>query len=552
MRKLIALTLLSALLTGCAQLPTKVEIKSGPELVAPEAADFSYYIPTGPAEGASSQEIVSGFLAAGTGPQNDYSVAREFLTDEFAQRWNPAGEVLIRDGAPGFTVNGESSLVVDVRVGASVDEHGRYLDNQEPEQASLRFTLEKQAGEWRISSAPNLTVVTSPVFSVVFNAFQVYFYNNTENALVSDLRWFPSRASTGTKLVNALLAGPSSHLAQGVTSSIPPGTKLTIDAVNVEDGVAQVDFDSTALEADALERRLMLTQLRATLMQLVGVNDVQISINSSPQEIVPANLRTAQVGGAAFYLRNTGIYRVTGTSDTVIRGTAGFINAESVTAFDIKDDGDWLAYATSAGVTLVDNTGLSGKTLIVSKKNNLASLFFDSEGFLWVVPASGSEPIEIISNSGERKYLFDNSQAIRGKFRPSPAGARIATLETTSEFNLVKTYSIVRDLAGWPIKLTGGGVVHPSIGKVVSFTWQSADSLRVLEQTSSGLTSISDYPITGPRSQLSIPPVTGKEIFTGTAGLSTYLVADNGEVWVLTGSAWRRVVSDALLVATND
>jgi hypothetical protein len=74
----------------------------------------------------------------------------------------------------------------------------------------------------------------------------------------------------------------------------------------------------------------------------------------------------------------------------------------------------------------------------------------------------------------------------------------------------------------------------------------------VLEQTSSGLTSISDYPITGPRSQLSIPPVTGKEIFTGTAGLSTYLVADNGEVWVLTGSAWRRVVSDALLVATND
>ena len=552
MKKFIALTLLTALLTGCAQLPTKVDIKSGPELVAPEAADFSYYIPTGPAEGATSQEIVSGFLAAGTGPQNDYSVAREFLTDEFAQRWNPAGEVLIRDGAPGFTANGENSLLVDVRVGASVDEHGRYLENQEPEQISLRFTLEKQDGEWRISGAPNLTVVTSPVFSVVFNAFQVYFFNNTENALVSDLRWFPSRASTGTKLVNALLAGPSAHLAQGVTSSIPPGTKLTIDAVNVEDGVAQVDFDSTALEADALERRLMLTQLRATLMQLVGVTDVQISINSSPQEIVPANLRTAQVGGAAFYLRSTGIYRVTGTSDTVIRGTAGFINAESVTAFDIKDDGDWLAYATSTGVVLVDNTGISGRSTTVSKQNNLASLFFDAEGYLWVVPTAGSEPIEIVSTSGERKYLFDNSQVIRGKFRPSPAGARIASLDTTSEFNRVLTYSVLRDLAGWPIKLTSGGIVHPSIGKVLSFTWQSADSLRILEETSSGLTSISDYPITGPRSQLSIPPVTGQEIFTGTAGLSTYLVADNGEIWVLTGSAWRRVVSDALLVATND
>ncbi|MEN9953431.1 MAG: hypothetical protein RL028_33 [Actinomycetota bacterium] len=552
MKKLVALTLLSALLAGCAQLPTKVDIKSGPELIAPEAADFSYYVPTGPAAGASSQEIVSGFLAAGTGPQNDYSVAREFLTDEFAQRWNPAGEVLIRDGAPGYTANGENALLVDVRVSASVDEHGRYQENQEPEQIQLRFTLERQAGEWRISGAPNLTVVTSPVFSVVFNAFQVFFFNNTENALVSDLRWFPSRASTGTKLVNAMLAGPSAHLALGVTSTIPAGTKLTIDAVNVVDGVAQVDFDSTALEADALDRRLMLTQLRATLMQLVGVNDVQISINSSPQEIVPANLQTASVGGAAFYLKNTGIYRVTGTSDNVIRGTAGFINAESLTIFDIKDDGDWLAYATSTGVTLVDNTGLSGKSEQVSKQSNLSNLFFDSEGYLWVVPTAGSEPIEIIATSGERKYLFDNSQTTRSKFRPSPAGARIATLDTTSEFNRVQTYSVLRDLAGWPIRLTPGGVVHPSIGIVRSFTWQSADTLRVLEETNSGLTSISDYPITGPRSQLSIPPVTGVEIFTGTAGLSTYLFAENGEVWVLTGSAWRRVVSDALLVATND
>ncbi len=76
--------------------------------------------------------------------------------------------------------------------------------------------------------------------------------------------------------------------------------------------------------------------------------------------------------------------------------------------------------------------------------------------------------------------------------------------------------------------------------------------LRVLEQTSSGLTSISDYPITGPRAQLSIPPVTGVEIFTGAAGLSTYLVSADGEVWVLTGSAWRRVVANAMLLATND
>lgn len=551
MKRLFALLLSASLLSGCAQLPTKVDIKSGPELVAPEAADFSYYVPTGPVEGASQQEIVSGFLAAGTGPQNDYSVARDFLTDEFAQRWNPAAEVLIRDGAPGFTPSGDNSLIVDVRVGASVDEHGSYQENLEPEQVTLRFTLEREDGEWRISRAPNLTVVTSPVFSVVFNAFQVYFYNNTQNALVSDLRWFPSRASTGTKLVNALLAGPSAHLAQGVVSTIPQGTKLTIDAVNIQDGVAKVDFDSTALEADALERRLMLTQLRATLMQLVGVSDVQISINNSPQEIIPANLPTPAAGGAAFYLKNTGIYRVTGTNDTVIRGTAGFINPESVTAFDVTEDGQWIAYATSDGVTLVDNSGLSGRAAKVSNRQRVRSLFFDSYGYLWVIPASVGDPIEIISKSGERKYPFDNLLGNRGPVRIGPAGSRLAEIEP-GELSRIRTYSISRDLAGWPIKLTQGGLVNTSIGSVLSFTWQSADTLRVLEQTNSGLTSISDYPITGPRSQLSIPPVTGVEIFTGSAGLSTYLVSDDGEVWVLTGSAWRRVVADALLLATND
>ena len=551
MRKFFALAISVLLLSGCAQLPTKVDIKSGPELIAPEAADFSYYVPTGPSEGASQQEIVSGFLAAGTGPQNDYAVAREFLTDEFAQRWNPAAEVLIRDGAPGFTSSGENSLLVDVRVGASVDKHGSYQENIEPEQATLRFKLQRENGQWRIDNAPNLTVVTSPVFSVVFNAFPIYFFNNTQNAMVSDLRWFPSRASTGTKLVNALLAGPSAHLAQGVTSSIPPGTKLTIDAVNVQGGVAKVDFDSTALEADALQRRLMLTQLRATLMQLVGVTDVQVSINNSLQEIVPANLRTPAVGGAAFYLRNTGIFRVTGTNDTVIRGTAGFINPDAVTAFDVTEDGDWIAYATAAGITLVDNTGLSGRAETVSARQDLSSLFFDSYGYLWVVPESGAEPIEIISKSGERKYLFDNSPGIRGQVRISPAGSRLASRDSAG-LGQIQTFSVSRDLAGWPIKLSQGGMVYTSIGSVLSFTWQSADTLRVLEETTSGLTSISDYPITGPRKQLSIPPVTGVAIYTGTAGLSTYLVSQNGEIWVLTGSAWRRVVADALLMATND
>ena len=70
MRKLFAaLSLL--VLTGCAAIPTGLDVKSGPEIAAYEQQEVAYYTPSGPVPGASAKEIVSGFLAAGTGPQND-------------------------------------------------------------------------------------------------------------------------------------------------------------------------------------------------------------------------------------------------------------------------------------------------------------------------------------------------------------------------------------------------------------------------------------------------------------------------------------------------
>ena len=286
MKRLIAL-LATLLLAGCATLPTELDVQAGPELVAPTGQEFSYYSPASPAIGASAQEIVSGFLAAGTGPQNDYAVARQYLSADFAQRWQPTAETLIRSGAPSFRESGDTVQLVDVSLGARLDEHCRYSDLSPAESATLRFQLVREAGEWRIAAAPNLTVVTQPVFSVVFSAFPIYFVDTRYRFLIPDLRWFPSRASTPTRLVTALLAGPSSWLDNSATSAIPEGTGLTINAVSVEAGVARVDFDANALAADAASRQVMLTQLRSTLIQISGVTQVAISVNNSPQDIAP-------------------------------------------------------------------------------------------------------------------------------------------------------------------------------------------------------------------------------------------------------------------------
>ena len=83
-------TLLAAMLatTGCAQLPKSGEIKSGPNVESGLETDYLYYSPSGPTDGDSQEEIVLGFLNAGTGPQNDFEVAKSYLSNIF--RTNPA------------------------------------------------------------------------------------------------------------------------------------------------------------------------------------------------------------------------------------------------------------------------------------------------------------------------------------------------------------------------------------------------------------------------------------------------------------------------------
>ena len=112
----IAVVALVILLSGCASLPSNLNIEIGPELSTPDQQELSFYSPASPLPGASPSEIVSGFLSAGTGPQNDYQVAREYLTDGFASRWRPGEQTLIRVGAYDLQASSDSVQVVSVLV----------------------------------------------------------------------------------------------------------------------------------------------------------------------------------------------------------------------------------------------------------------------------------------------------------------------------------------------------------------------------------------------------------------------------------------------------
>lgn len=537
-------------MTGCAVLPTALDVQTGPELLVTTSQDFAYYSPAGPTLNASAQEIVSGFLAAGTGPQNDYAVAREYLSEEFAPRWQPAAQTLIRSGAPLFRESGQSILLVDVNVSARVDEHGRYSDISPAEGNALRFQMVRQAGQWRISAAPNLTVVTQPVFSVVFGAFPVYFVDSRSNSLVPDLRWFPSRASTPTKLVNALLAGPSKWLDPGVSTAIPEDTRLTINAVSIESGVALVDFDANALAANNSQRRVMLSQLRSTLLQIPGINEVALSVSNSAQEIIPSSLRNVMAAGATFVLTSTGIQRLSATNAQPLSGTETLTLDYAPTLFAIFDDAKKIAFASQDGVYLMDRDGLRLQSSKLSRVTNVSSLDFDGTGALWIFPQDAQLDIEVHDPRGQVRYLSSGLQGTRLTSALSPEGSRLVqAFALTEGQSIIRAQTITRDSMTAPLRLNQGLDIVPVVGKPLSITWHGSNSLRVLEETTSGLSALSEYPVSGPRKPLTMPPVIGVQLLSGSSSISTYLLSDQGQLWALTGNTWRSNSNGAIAIA---
>lgn len=549
MRRLLAL-LAALTLTGCAVLPTALDVQTGPELLVPTGQDFAYYSPAGPTLNASAQEIVSGFLAAGTGPQNDYAVAREYLSEEFAPRWQPASQTLIRSGAPAFRESSQAILLVDVNVSATVDEHGRYRDLSPAEGRALRFQMVREAGQWRISAAPNLTVVTQPVFSVVFSAFPVYFVDSRSNFLVPDLRWFPSRASTPTKLVNALLAGPSEWLSSGVRTAIPEETRLTINAVSVDEGVARVDFDSSALAANSSDRAVMLSQLRSTLLQISGINEVALSVNNSAQEIVPSNARNVSAPGPTFVLTNSGIQRLSASNAQPLSGTETIARDYTTSLFAVYDDANRIAFASEEGVYLLERDGFGVRVKQLSESTEISSLDFDSFGAIWIFPSSAQDDIEVHDSGGSVRFLSSGLEGTRLYAALSPEGTRLVQAFSLLEGrDTITAQTITRDATTSPIRINAGLEIMPVVGKPVSITWQGSNAIRVLEETTSGLSALSEYPLSGPRRVLTMPPVVGVQLLSGSSSISTYLLSDLGQLWSLTGNTWRSNISGAIALA---
>jgi hypothetical protein len=544
---LVAITALA--LTGCAKLPTDSEVKVGSDIQSGLTADYLYYSPSGPDEAATQQEIINGFINAATGPQNDYQVAREYLSRDLAAKWNPSAELLVGDSRPVIEVLGSTEATVTFKAVARVDELGRYQELVPAISRILKYSMIEEDGQWRINQAPDSIVLVRPVFEVLFRSYSLYFYDNQDRYLVPDSRWFATRISTGTRLVSALLAGPDYWLTDAVNSAFPTGTQLALDSVTVDAGTAIVDLDASVHSTTVAQRQRMLVQLTATLTQLPNVFSVQIKIDGVLQNIVNLPYQVSLAKNPDPIVLTSDGFRQLSTSAVPMKRASEAAKDWQATEFGINNQQTLLALTGPQGIAVTRLTGANSELTAIDYRGDLLAPVIDPQGLIWCQGAAGDSPLTAYDSNGKQVFstLGWLSQADHVAFSISREGSRVAfLLNYEGQFRLYVA-AIVRDEKGNPLAISVPVRMAKSELLTGSVSWIDETTVASISQSSGSITSPVYLQVGGQVKKLAPLPSAQSVVSSGIAAAS-YVLDSKQELRILRSLTWINIARDILAI----
>ncbi|MEW1809310.1 LpqB family beta-propeller domain-containing protein [Pseudarthrobacter phenanthrenivorans] len=272
------LALLIVLLAGCARIPTSGPVGKSSESSAGNVS-APVFLPAAPQPGASPETIIDYFYRAGSGYEDDYAVARQYLTQASAVSWKPDKRALVYREARVVPTGNENVFNYELDVSYTVDADGIATQSPPGTVERIPVTVTQVDGEWRISGIPDGTAIAEETFKVIYGAYPIYFYDPTFTYAIPDVRWF-LKNKTVKAMTSALLAGPAPYLRGAVASAFPSGIKLARESVPVVSGAAQVDLSAKELTETSAEDRLrMQMQLTLTFRSQPDVVNVELRAN---------------------------------------------------------------------------------------------------------------------------------------------------------------------------------------------------------------------------------------------------------------------------------
>ncbi|MFP3578268.1 LpqB family beta-propeller domain-containing protein [Arthrobacter sp. SIMBA_036] len=269
------LAVLMLFLASCAQIPRSGPVGKSKDESAGNA-NAPVFFPAAPRPGSTPEAIIEDFYMAGSGYEDDYPVARQYLTQAQSVTWKPDARAIVFRQAKVVKTAVENDFVYELDLAYSVDADGIATQFPSGTKESIPVSVEQVDGQWRISKVPDGTAIPEETFKVIYGAFPIYFYDPTFTYAVPDFRWFIKK-KTVKSMTSALLAGPAPYLRGAVVSAFPAGIKLARESVPVVSGAAQVDLSAKELiDASAEDRQRMQNQLALTFRSQPDVINVEL------------------------------------------------------------------------------------------------------------------------------------------------------------------------------------------------------------------------------------------------------------------------------------
>ncbi|WP_449283788.1 GerMN domain-containing protein [Leucobacter sp.] len=538
----------AVLLAGCTAIPSSGPVEVGLTDLS-QAEQVVQYNPVGPVAGASQEDLVQGFVIAASSPRDDYAVAREFLTADYAAQWDPYYGVLIADGSRPYRQDGEAAGVLSLAAVAKVDAQGVMLPVQPGPSTEMRFEFERVGEDWRISSAPAGIILESSMFGTLWSQQQLYFVG-PGNVLVPETRWYLARSALVTELVGALLEGPGERVREVVHSGFPAGTALVTNSVQVTDGVARIDLTGAMLEAGPTAMAEVREQVKATLQSVRGVTGFELFVDGTPLRETPDGDAGAPRQVNQF---SDPVVLIDGELGTIVSGEFRALEGFAQTVADYDPEAVTLSPGEQAvallnddGVVLVSDDG----ALLVDDRRDLLAPAFDFLGYVWTVQSSDARTLRVTAPDGASASIPAPWLAGREPVavRVSPDGARVAALVPSDDGSQVLVAGVLRDENGVPVATTEEADVQLwATGDPVDLDWMG--QLRFATLT--GLGAASKVTIGGvgqfSTEQGSVPG--GWQVSGGGGRTQLRVLGEGEDLFAPQASGWQRSENDISLLA---
>ncbi|MCC9176146.1 LpqB family beta-propeller domain-containing protein [Arthrobacter sp. zg-Y750] len=488
--RLLALVLGAALaLAGCSSIPTVGPVGTASAQRGDEQQEEAVFSPEGPAAGATAQETIRGFMEAGKGAADDYSVARQFLSPGMAETWSPAQRATVYRSSRVVATPDPNLFQIQLEVQSTVDIQGIRIEAPAGSTESIPVQAEKVDGEWRLTAVPDGIMLSLASFPAVFMAHNLYFYSSDYEYWVPDTRWFIRRAGIAANIVNAVLVGPAPHLQGAVVSAFPSGTELARDAVPVASGEATVDLAADSLsDATDLNRQQMTAQLQQNLRSLNNITSVAMTEGGHSVDLGKGNgeVRSAIAdpsAGATQIVVYQGELAFYGDGPTAVEGVpsvAGYGPRSPATSAD----GATIAFLDSQEDTLLV-TGKGQEVRVAAEGARFTAPSVDPKQWVWTTQPSGSgTAVLAIPPGGNRDAAAVLSAPwLEGlgvtELRVSRDGTRVLVAAAQGGNSSVMIAGIVRSAEGVPVSLTTPATlqVPAEAGAVDRVKWASEDTV---------------------------------------------------------------------------